>query len=75
MNLNSFVLFVGYLIVGWILIRGALYITKYDLETEGFDFFRVMVLMVIMWPLFLILMIGYWCWVWYHNIKYWVKSL
>jgi hypothetical protein len=71
----SLFLLAGYLLTGAALIHGALYISHYDLEMDGFDKARFIAMLVIIWPLFLLPMLGYWGWVAYHGTKSWVKSL
>jgi len=64
---------ISYIIIGIALIRGTLYLSHYSIEEDGLDKWRFIWTMILLWPLFLALMIGYWLWVNWYNIKYWMK--
>lgn len=62
-----------YLMVGFVLVQGTLYISQYDLGDCLLDKWKVLGLAIVIWPIFIALMVGYWMWVAYHSVKHYVR--
>jgi hypothetical protein len=67
------IVFAIYIAIGLGLIFGALYISQYDFSVEP-NKWRVICLAIATWPIFLMLMAGYWVWAGYHAAKNYISE-
>jgi len=65
---------IGYFVIGAVLVQGTLTLSGYNLNESGFDKWHLVGCTILMWPILLALMVGYWSWAGWHISKHWVKD-